>query len=403
LNDDITLTAGARTDNRTRMLRALLSGPARSRAELGQALGLSRATVTLLLLELERAGMVAQQSDDRGSDRPRSIGRPPLQVSLAANAAFAVGLDFGHRHIRAAVCDLAGGLIADRWSAGEVDGHPNASFDLAQRLVGEVLAEARAPAHHVIGVGVGLAVPLDSRSHAIHAGRILPGWSGISPASELETRLGMPVRVENDANAGALGEQLFGAGRGMADLVYLRLSAGVGVGLILNGRPYRGASGVAGEIGHIPVVEDGLICRCGNRGCLETVASSVAVTELVSLSRGEPVSLPALLALVREGDRGACRAVADAGEAVGAAIAATVNLLNPELVIIGGELAGAGDVLLDPIRHAVRRQAVAPAADAVRVVPSALGDRAEVLGAAAIQLARAPEAMAARLARTAQP
>ena len=398
----MTLVEGARTDNRTRMLRALLNGPARNRAELSQALGLSRATVTLLLLELERAGMVAQQSDDRGYDRPRTIGRPPLQVSLAADAAFAVGLDFGHRHIRAAVCDLGGALIADRWSAGDVDGHPLASFDLAQRLVGDALADAGVSATDVIGVGVGLAAPLDSASDTIHAEGILPGWSGIEPARELEARLGMPVRVENDANAGALGEQLFGAGRGVGDIVYLRLSAGVGVGLILNGRPYRGVSGIAGEIGHIRVVNDGLICRCGNRGCLETVASPVAVTELLSHSRQEAVSLPDLIELIRQGDRGACRAVADAGAAVGEAIAATVNLLNPELVIIGGELAGTGDVLLDPIRDAVQQQSVSPAAGAVRVVQSALGDRAEVLGAAAIQLARAPEALAARLARAAR-
>src|SRR3954447_12816604 len=252
----------------------LLRHPARSRAELGRSLGLSRATVTALLSELEQVGMVEQQAPDE--DRPPAIGRPPLQVSLARDAAFAVGLDFGHRHARSAVCDLHGGIVGDQWSATEVDDHPIASLDLAQRLTVAALAEAGVSRSQVIGVGAGLAAPVDSSTGEVHADGILSGWDGIEPAAELEARLQLPVRVENDANAGAMGEHLFGAGRGVGDMVYLRLSAGVGLGLILSGRPYRGVTGIAGELGHIPTVENGLICRCGNRGCLETIASPVA-------------------------------------------------------------------------------------------------------------------------------
>jgi len=395
VNDELPIT-GARYSNRVRLLQALLRHPARSRAELGRQLGLSRATVTALLNELEQVGMVEQQTADE--DRPPAIGRPPLQVSLARDAAFAVGLDFGHRHVRSAVCDLHGGIVADQWAATEVDDHPVASLNLAERLTVAALAEARVDRSQVIGVGAGLAAPVDSTGGEVHADGILSGWDGIEPAAELEQRLGLAVQVENDANAGAMGEHLFGAGRGVGDMIYLRLSAGVGLGLILGGRPYRGVTGVAGELGHIPTVENGLICRCGNRGCLETIASPVAVADLLSRSRGERIALPQLLELVRLGDRGARRAVADAGEAVGVAIAATVNVLNPALVIIGGELAAAGEVLLGPIRAAVERRAVVPAAQAVQIVQGALGEHAEVLGAAALPLARAPEALASRLA-----
>src|SRR5829696_3679718 len=139
----------------------------------------------------------------------------------------------------------------------------------------------------------------------------------------------MSVLVENGANAGAMGELLFGAARTAQQMVYLRLSDGVGLGMILDGRLYRGCCGVAGEVGHTPVVDDGLICRCGSRGCLETVASHLAVASLLERSRGEPVSLARLLELVGAGDRGARRAVADAGRAVGRALASTINLLNP--------------------------------------------------------------------------
>jgi predicted NBD/HSP70 family sugar kinase len=196
---------------------------------------------------------------------------------------------------------------------------------------------------------------------------------------------------------GALGEKAFGAGRGVEDVIYIRLSAGIGAGLILSGQPYRGSGGIAGEVGHILSDPDGPICRCGNRGCLEAVASPVAVAGLLERSIGHPVSVNELLALVAEGHRGARRAVSDAGEAVGRAVASLVNTLNPERVIVGGDLAQAGPVLLDPIAAAIERHAVPPAAAVAEVVPGLLGERAEVLGAAALILARTPRALVQRL------
>ena len=395
MTDDFGL-AGTRELNRLRVMQALLRNPGSSRNDVARLTGLSRPTVSTLVDELEAAGIVEQHAD-RDEDRPRSAGRPPMYVSLAPRAAFAVGLDFGHQHIRAGVCDLSGTPIADEWSHAEVDHAPAASLDLAHELVQGVLESADVDRRHVIGVGMGLAAPIDSATGTAYVEGILPSWGGISPAGEMEARLGLPVQIENDANVGALGEHMFGAGRGVEDMVYVRLSAGIGLGLILGGRPYRGKCGVAGELGHVASVDDGMICRCGNRGCLETIASPVAVADLLELSRGEPVSVQRLLELVHEGDRGARRAVADAGAAVGNAIAAVVNVLNPELVVIGGDLAGAGAVLLDPLRTAIERRAIAPAVAAVRVTQGALSDKAEVLGAAALVLSQAPHALARRL------
>jgi predicted NBD/HSP70 family sugar kinase len=388
---------GLRQMNRLRIIEALYHHRSMSRTELARRTGLSRATVSSLVDEVGRAGVVEEHAS-APEPRARVTGRPPLLLSLAPGAAFAVGLDFGHQHIRAAACDLSGEVVAEDWSAAQVDHSPVQSLDLAQELVSRTLRAGGITRDRILGVGMGLAAPVNAATGDLLADGILPGWHGIQPAVEMEARLGLPVQLENDANAGALGEKVFGAGRGAAEMIYVRLSAGIGAGLILDGRPYRGIAGVAGEIGHVLAAPDGLICRCGNRGCLETVASPVAVAGLLERSTGRPVSVQRLLERVREDDRGARTAVADAGEAVGRAISALVNILNPQLVVIGGDLAAAGEVLLDPVRAAIRHHSVAPAATAVNVVAGTLEGRAEVLGAAALILARSPRVLAERVA-----
>ena len=280
-----------------------------------------------------------------------------------------------------------------------VDHKPVSSLDLGAELVEKALDSAGISRDRLLGVGMGLAVPIDSSTGELQADGILPGWRGIWPAAEMSERLGVDVQVENDANAGALGEKVFGAGRGTDDMIYLRLSDGVGGALILGGRLYGGGSGFAGEIGHVLAQRDGVICRCGNRGCLETVAGSTAVAALLGRSLNREISTQQLLELVRTGDRGACRAVADAGRAVGTVTAAMVNVLNPTLVVVGGDLAATGDVLLNPLRESVVRYTVGPAFSAVRIIPGTLGDRAEVLGAAALVLAESHHALVRRVAQ----
>ena len=382
--------ASQRELSRLRVIEALFRRPGSSRTQVGADAGLSRPTVAAVLDELESAGIL-EQSPAREDDRSRPAGRPPLQIRLAPRAAFAVGLDFGHRHIRAALCDLSGHPIAVDWSEAEVDSAPAASLDLAHELVRGLLERAQADRADVIGVGMGLAAPVDAGTGTAYVEGILPGWGGVRPAAEMEERLGLPVKLENDANVGALGEHRFGAARGARDVAYVRLSAGIGLGLILGGVPYRGRLGIAGELGHVRAVEDGALCRCGNRGCLETVASAAAVADALG------VTVPRALALVHAGEPRTLRAVAAAGEAAGAAVAAVVNVLNPELVVIGGELAGAGAVLLDPLRAAIERSVIAPSAAVLETRQSALGERAEVLGAAALVLASVPEVLARRL------
>ena len=257
---------------------------------------------------------------------------------------------------------------------------------LATRLVAEVLEEAGAAASEIAGVGMGLPGPVHRPTGELGDSTILPGWVGVRAADAMSEALGHHVEVENDASLGALSEWMWGAGRGAEDLAYLKLATGIGAGLIVRGRPYGGSGGTAGEIGHTIIDPGGPVCRCGNRGCLETLAGSDAI--LASLPDGAPATLPALVDAALSGDDAGAAAIARAGTRIGTAVATLCNLLNPQRVVVGGDLAAAGEILLDPLAAALRRGAVRSAADDVTVLEGALGDRAEVLGAVALVLRR---------------
>jgi predicted NBD/HSP70 family sugar kinase len=376
---------------RLRVLTALSDSVRISRPELVRRTGLSRATVSALLTDLSYTGLVQEEDESEA----RRTGRPARSLSLVPSSAYAVGTDIGHQHVRVVLCDLTGRPIWHRAVAREVDRAPRETLDLTVRLIEQALREKGVPHDRVLGIGAGIAAPVD-RAGALGAESIMPGWVGVRPGAELERRTGLPTLLTNDANAGAMAERLYGAGRQADDMVYVRLSAGIGAGVVADGRLLLGAAGLAGELGHLVSVPDGLVCRCGNRGCLETVASPVAVARVLADSGGEvvtPADLPRLLA---EENRGARRAVEDAGDAVGRALASLVTLFNPALVVVGGDLAAAGPLLFESIRVAIRRHALPSVAEDVTVVAGRLGEQAEVRGAACLVLAGAPRKLATR-------
>ncbi len=203
--------------------------------------------------------------------------------------------------------------------------------------------------------------------------------------------------VDNDANLGALAEAAFGAGRDAGDLVYLKVSSGIGAGLILNGRLYRGSAGLAGELGHVLVDPDGIVCRCGNRGCLETVAATGALVDLRPLPRRRHHDRRHARGRPRRRRR-LRRVIHDAGRALGTVAATLLNVLNPEMLIVGGHLAAAGDLLLDGMRESVARAALPETSRAAELVAGVLGERAHVLGALALVVSEADRALPTRLA-----
>jgi predicted NBD/HSP70 family sugar kinase/biotin operon repressor len=375
---------GLRERNKLRVIEALRQQGTASRSDLARLTGLSRTTITSLVMDLQRHGLVIELS----VSEPQGRGRPPTLLRLDPSAGTALGVYFGHDHVRVAAADLSSTVLAERKRMLDVDHSASAALDAAVALVGAVLDETAIDRSGVIGVGMGISGPVDL-SGTVGQTVILPDWQGLNVRVELSRRLGLPVAVDNDANLGALAEVSLGAARGLTDVIYVMVSSGIGSGLVLGGRLHRGASGFAGELGHVFVLEKGAVCRCGNRGCLETVASTGALLELLRPAHGSALTVAGMLELAAAGDRAANRVVYDGGRAVGRVLAGFISCLDPQAIVVGGELAGAREPLLTGIRDTIDRYAMPGAAARVDVRAGVLGDRAEVLGCLALVISDA--------------
>ncbi|MEV5710452.1 ROK family transcriptional regulator [Actinoallomurus sp. NPDC052274] len=366
-----------REANQRRVIQAVREAGAPTQAEIARSTGLSRATVSNIVRELAAGGVLTTTPTSAGGRRARA-------VSLAPTAGLAVGVDFGHSHLRVAIGNLAREVVAEQSMPLDVGASAADGLAAAERLMDGLLATVGATRADVLGIGLGVPGPIAAASATLGSSTILPGWAGIEAAAEARRRLGRPVHVDNDANLGALAEVTWGAARGHADAAYIKIGSGVGAGIVIGGHVYHGPGGTAGEIGHITLNENGPMCRCGNRGCLETYAGGRYLADLLRPTHGDGLTTARIVELALAGDAPCRRAVGDAGRYAGAGVANLCNLLNPRLVVVGGDLARAGDLLTEPMMEAVRRSAVASAAALVSIVPGVLGDRSEVLGALAL-------------------
>jgi predicted NBD/HSP70 family sugar kinase len=387
-----------RERNRQRVLGALREQGRTSQAEIARATGLSRTTVSKVVAELKETGLI-DVLEVKASD-PHGIhgGRPSVQLALRDLSTAVVGVDFGHSHVQVAVGDVAHNVLAERRCDLDVNHRATEALDASARMVDEVLAEAGVRLADVVGAGIGIPGPVDRVRGTVGSRTILPGWLGLRIADEMRARLALPVEIENDANLGALAELTWGAGRDCSNFAYIKAATGIGAGIVIDGRLLRGATGTAGEIGHTTLDGAGALCYCGNRGCLETVASGPAIVHLVGNGDGG-LTLGGVIDLAAEGDVRCRRAISDAGREIGIAIAGLCNLINPERVVVGGVLSRAGDLVLDPIRASIRRYAVQAASDRVEVVPAVFVERAELLGCLALALRSSTPAFAGTAAR----
>ena len=378
-----------RDANRARVVRELTRQGITSRAEIARRTGLSASTVSGIIASLQREGLVTEQQEGVDGPGPRG-GRPASGIALNRNAGVAVGVDFGKRHLAVAVCDLSHDVLAETWEEMDEDYPADLGLGRARELVREALANAGASVDTAVGIGIGLPGPVHASSGTLGSSTILPGWSGVR-LTDVQRRFELPVHIDNDANLGARAESSWGAGRDSDPFVYLKASTGIGSGLIAGGKVLDGVGGTAGELGHVSVQEEGDICRCGSRGCLETVASAAAITRMIERALDQTLELEEVVGRARDGDLACARALADAGRYIGVAIATLCNLFNPQRIAVGGSLGMAGDLLLNPMRESLELRAIPSAAADAEIVQSELGERAELLGALALVLDRASE------------
>jgi glucokinase len=307
-----------------------------------------------------------------------------------------LGIDIGGTKLAAGIVETAGNILA----RGEVptlaaEG-PERVLNRLIRLAEDVLAAPSVSSHTIQRIGIGCAGPVDRQTGLILDPPNLPGWVRVPLVERMEKALGRPTVLENDANAAALGELRYGAGKGASSLVYLTVSTGIGSGIILNRKIWHGVKDGAGEVGHMTLLPDGPICGCGNRGCLEALASgpSIARRAREALATGRPSRLRAagvptavdVVRLAQEKDVVAAEVWDETVKFLGLGVAAIVTILAPERVVIGGGVTQAGDFLFEPLRREVRRRVKLVAVESIPILPAALGPDVGILGAAAIAL-----------------
>ncbi|KQY56552.1 MULTISPECIES: ROK family transcriptional regulator [unclassified Nocardioides] len=368
-------TSSLRTANQLRVVDVLrgriggvpADGAPLTQAELARITGLAPATVSNIVRDLAGAGLV---STEPGS------GRRGTTIRIARAAGVVAGVDFGHSHLSVGLGDLAGNVIAERRQPLDPAHTHDEGLTLARSLMTELCEEAGID-EPVRNIGMGLPAPIVAG--LVRSSAILPGWVGVNAREVATAAFDSPVHIENDANLAALAEHRQGAARDHATSVLIKISSGVGAGVILEDRLFRGSSGSAGEIGHLTLDAQGPVCRCGSRGCLEAYASVGAVQDLL-VGQFPDASIDDIIAAAREGNVSALRTFEDAGLHVGWGVASVVNLLNPDIVLIGGDMARAGDLLLDSVRVGLRRHALDTAAS-TPVEAGVLGERASLVGA----------------------
>jgi predicted NBD/HSP70 family sugar kinase len=365
--------ASLREANLQRVVEALRDQGAMTQIEIAGFTGLSPATVSNMVKELDGVGVVELEPSIRN-------GRRATLVSLATGHILIAGIAFGDRDVRVAIGTGPRDIIGRQRMPLPADHAADEGMDRASRLLLDLVEKAGKTMVDLRAVGVGIPAPVDSVSGQVGSEGILPGWRGVAVADEMRGRVQASVLVDNTANFAALGELKCGALQGVQHGVYIKLSHGVGAGLILNGELFRGAAGTAGEIGHLTIDENGPICRCGNRGCLETYIGARGLLEALAASHG-PLSLRDVITRALDGDAGCRRVLEDAGRHLGVAVAGLVNLVNPEVIVLGGQLSTVGSIITTPMRASLERCAIPSAAASVVVRASELGTDADVIGA----------------------
>lgn len=357
------------------------SGAASTRSDVARATGLSRTAVAARLGVLLESGLVVE-----GDEAPSSGGRPPARLRFDRSAGVVLAGAVGRSRTQLGVCDLDGEVLVDADLDQEVGVGPEELMPLLVARMTELLDEVGRTGSDVRGVGLSIPGTVDFESGTSLDSAIMRGWDGVALTPYLRTIVDAPTFVDNDANVMALSERRGHLER-FRHALLVKASTGLGVGVVSDGRILRGALGAAGEVGHTKTpAAQGRVCRCGDVGCLEAVAGGWALVQAMREQGRDLGHVRDLVALAREGDGEARRLVRDSGRRTGEVLAGAVNLLNPEAVIVGGDMALAYDTFVAGLRETVYSNATALATRELQIVPTTHGESSGVVGCAAMVL-----------------
>ncbi|WP_084622041.1 ROK family transcriptional regulator [Demequina oxidasica] len=370
-------TPGSQTSlreaNRARIVDAVKLHGGLTQVELVGATGLSPATVSNIVKELAAQGILNTTQSTRS-------GRRAQFVTLAHELGLVGGVHIAQRHLRVVIADVAQQVVAEHHLPLAKDHRADAELGRLARMFADMFESLDTDLSEMLAVGVAIEAPIDKRTGLISRPGIMRGWDGVNVSESLGEALNCRVFVDNNCNLGALAEYRRGAARRRGDMIYINVSEGIGAGIVLGGKVWRGHHGIAGELGHVTVDEQGPLCRCGKRGCLEMYVGASAIIEpLRSDRRG--LKLQDVVSRAVGGEARFVRAIADVGHLIGVATADLCNILDPERVVVSGDLANAGEILLGPLRHTLERSLLVAPENAPEVIQGQLGNRAEVLGA----------------------
>ena len=372
------------------LLRLIWEERAISRADIARRTGLSRSTVSEVVAELIATTLV-----DEAGEGASSGGRRPIVLEFQDEACVILGVDMGATHVSVALTDLRGKVLTWESTPFAVRTDPIGTRAVIAESCAACLERWGGSPERLVGIGIAVPSPVDPRHQERLSTHVLPAWKGRGGFEALGQRFGVPVFIDNDANLGALAERWWGAGRGFDDFTYIKVATGVGAGHMVGGRIARGASGVAGEIGHVAIDLSGNQCDCGNRGCLQTFVGAralVAATRRLlpdypsSALHQRELTVDAIEDAALADDPLATQVIRDAAEYLGIAVAGVLNLMNPGAVIIGGGIARLGERLLVPVRETVMRRTFVSSVAASEILTSALGIRSIAIGAATLVL-----------------
>ena len=364
------------------------AGKGVSRTDIAEMLGLTRAGVTIIVNDLLDSGIILETNS-----RSTPSGRPPVVLELNPEYGFVAAIDMGATHLSVAVADFSARIIQEIEQSFEIDDGPEKCLKEVTHALQEIVKKCGIQIKDLSAVGISVPGPVVTDAGMVMAPPIMPGWDRFPIRDTLEKLWKVSVTINNDADLGALGEWAFGAGRGEKNLAFIKVGSGIGAGLIIDQQIYVGSTGSAGEIGHLTIDKNGPLCACGNYGCLEAFASGKAIEiqaqqlvesgkrTLLTNSNQTKITVSDVADAARRGDLAAQEIIKRSGTFIGIAIAGLINLINPSIVIIGGGVAQAGDLLTGPIRQEVRERTLRASEHRVRITTAMLGRRSSLIGA----------------------